>query len=291
MKKIMIYLLLSYLSTAQIIPFDTLHWQLNGKDLAHVNYLGKDCVYARAATLQLKNVKFKNGTVNFNMAFGKERGFTGFFFRYDGDSSYEHFYFRPHLSGFADANTYVPVYNNISSWQLYFGPDYSSPQRYYADEWFHVRLVIRDQEMLVYIDDMNHASLYVGELRQLARSGEIGFTISGFAPAYVADFSYSTRVDDKLFAHYKASVTPRSDSIIYNWFVSSTVSEQKINELNKLDASFLKSLNWSSLVAENSGITNLAKVQGITADKNTTLVKVTIQSEKDQVKRLRFGYS
>jgi hypothetical protein len=52
-----------------------------------------------------------------------------------------------------------------------------------------------------------------------------------------------------------------------------------------------KDLTWNELMAEYTGTINIARVATREKGKNTALVRFIIHSEKEQVKRLEFGYS
>jgi len=48
---------------------------------------------------------------------------------------------------------------------------------------------------------------------------------------------------------------------------------------------------WTSLAAEESGITNLAKVQGLEQGKDTVFARVVLSAGEHATKKLTFGYS
>ena len=64
-----------------------------------------------------------------------------------------------------------------------------------------------------------------------------------------------------------------------------------ITNLQQLDNKFLNQFSWKSTAAEPTGILNLARFSAVTDSTNTILVKLTITSTKDQIKKLDLGYS
>ena len=50
----------------EIIPLDTNNWTFNGKYILET-YKGKQAVYSQAGSMRLKNRKFLNGTIKFDM--------------------------------------------------------------------------------------------------------------------------------------------------------------------------------------------------------------------------------
>jgi len=74
------------------------------------------------------------------------------------------------------------------------------------------------------------------------------------------------------------------------WQVSNSFKEDVLKDKNMLDASLVNKLSWKKLSIENGGFANLARLSPVT-DSNTVIAKITIASDKDQVKKLDIGYS
>ncbi|HEV8270685.1 MAG TPA: hypothetical protein VGQ04_05225, partial [Chitinophagaceae bacterium] len=77
---------------------------------------------------------------------------------------------------------------------------------------------------------------------------------------------------------------------IMQWQVSNSFKEEVLKDKNMLDASLVKKLSWKKLSIENGGFANLARLYPVT-DSNTVLAKITVVSDKDQLKKLDIGYS
>ena len=52
-----------------------------------------------------------------------------------------------------------------------------------------------------------------------------------------------------------------------------------------------RALTWTPLPAEASGVANLARLHGVDETKNTVFARVTVTSDRAQVRKLRFGFS
>ena len=288
---LVLVLIISGVSLSQVIPFDKSKWEINAEEFKVGNYFGKDGVFIKDGNAIVKDSKFKNGIIEFDIAVTGERGFMGVRFRFIDDQNNEEFYIRPPLSGKPDANQYSPVFNGLTAWQLYFGTEYSSPTKYKFNQWMHIKLVVSGQQAEVYIMDMENPALYIPELKRKAASGKVGiYAGSGFAPAYFANFSYKNVESPKLKSK---PVQPKmaEQGTVKSWQVSNTFNEDWLNNKYEIERSDLKDFKWTKLESESTGITNLARIQGISKNHNTAFVKLVINSEKDQVKNLKFGYS
>ena len=52
-----------------------------------------------------------------------------------------------------------------------------------------------------------------------------------------------------------------------------------------------QNLTWTTLTTESTGLANLSRVQGSHKGHNTAFAKITLVSETDQVKPMKFGFS
>jgi hypothetical protein len=136
----------------EIIPLDTAHWSISGRaSYLFENYRGSNSLYMKGGSITLKDTKFVNGTIEFDIFLKEEQAFPGVVFRIAGNNA-EQFFLRPHLSGKPDANQAAPLTNGITPWQLYFGQRYSFPYVYKYDDWTHVKIVVNEDKAQVYLD-------------------------------------------------------------------------------------------------------------------------------------------
>lgn len=275
---------------SQTIPFNSENWEINAQEYKFENYLGKESLFLNGSAL-VKNSNFTNGIIEFDIAVTGERGFMGALWRHVSRGNTEEFYIRPHQSGNPDANQYTPVFNGVTGWQLYYGEGYAAPVKYKYNEWMHIKIVVSGQQAEIYIIDMENPALFIPELKREIQSGKVGLNAGGgFAPARYADFSYANLENPKLKSAPKAPAAVKEGTVT-NWMVSNTFDEEWLNEKYILTKKDLENFKWTNLKSENTGITNLARVQGIAEKQNVAFAKVIISSEQDFVKKLKFGYS
>jgi hypothetical protein len=277
-------------STAQPVPFDSGRWRMHAVEARVEEYLGRRSLYLKGGTASVDGVRFANGIIDFDIAFTGERGFMGGIWRVQDPASYEELYLRPHQSGNPDANQYTPVFHGVSGWQLYHGERYSVPVTYRRNEWIHVRILFAGGQAEVYIDDLAKPALFIDELKRGVEPGSVGVSASDFAPAHFSNFSF-TETDSPPFQGRPRPPEPVPAGTIPSWQVSDAFAEGALEGRYALGREELAARTWTRLAAERSGLANLARVQGIELRKNTVFARKVIVSQREQVKRLDFGFS
>ena len=276
--------------TAQVIPFDSKHWDIKAKKSKIKNYLGQKSLFIDNGFAFLKDVEFLNGVIEFDVAFSEERGFIGVAFRYKNPGNYEELYMRPHQSGNPDAIQYSPVINFNQSWQLYNGEGHGAAISYQFNQWMHVKIVISGKKGEVFIIDMNNPALVIHDIKRKSNPGKIALRVSNYAPGYFANFKYSLAESPKLIGQKKSTLKTSHSGIIKKWQVSNPFHEKELESFTTaLDLDSSK-LHWTHLIAEKTGLINLANV-GNRNRGNTVLTKLTIHSKKTTLRKLDFGYS
>jgi hypothetical protein len=287
---VFIYLLMTGSSYSQTIPFDSLKWDLEAVESRIEQYLGQESLYLRGGLVYPKDSDFLNGIIEFDIVFGPERGFMGAVWRMQDVNNFEQFYMRPHQSGNPDANQYTPVFNGIAGWQLYYGEGYGAPVKYSFDKWMHVKIVVSGKNVEVYIVDMEQPALFVSDQKREIKSGKVGLWVSNFAPCHFANFSY-TKLDNPRLKGKEKSAENVPKGTVMSWRISNTIDEKSLDQKFQLTPADKQGLSWSKLDCEASGLANLARVQGIEKNKNCAIARITIISDKDQTKKVEFGYS
>ena len=274
------------LAAAQDI--DANQWSLSENGAEIVIYQGRQSIQLNSGVAELKDVLFQNGTISFDISMEERRGFAGVYFRWN-DNSAEYFYLRPHMSGQPDSNQYTPRFNGLAGWQLYHSPRFAAPTVYKFDQWFPVKLVIKDNKMDVYIDSAEPV-LHVDNLMgpEAAGSIRIGggfqeFKFSNFK--VVADNSVAT-------IGVPAPRAELADNLIRNFSVASTaVLGASVENMPVLDNKLLEGQVWQSLEIDEAGVVNLARVSGRTRDVNTLFVRKILTADAAQTIRFQYGFS
>jgi len=273
--------------TAQFHPDS---WEIKAVKHEFKDYKGKHALYLENGRALLKNSNFKNGIIDYDVSFEKGRKFIGVHFRIQDSINYEEYYLRAHQSGNPDAMQYTPVFNGTAGWQLYYGEGHSTSYHFNFEEWMHIRLVIANNKMDIFINDMSQPILHVHDLKMETIKGGLGFnTLLG--GAYFANLTYQPMDNPNLMSSMEK--LPESDKgTILQWKVSSPFSKNQLSKVNNLkDFPLSKKIEWEILSTEYTGTLNLSKLSQVSKETNTVLVKAVIISEKNQIKRLDFGFS
>jgi hypothetical protein len=288
------------------VPFSDKRWRIEGQAQMTEFYKGYECIYLRGARATLGDVQFLNGIIEFDIFLTEQTAFTGFFFRQTNPGNYEEFYFRAHQSGNPDAYQYTPVFNGDPAWQLYHdqfdavndgyihwkprGPlnGFNSVIEYPFDRWVHVKLLVKNDRAELYLDNKPEPIAAVNKLLHEQKAGALG-VYSNISAMRFANFSY-TQTDDVAFKRNGTALNNIPANSIMQWLVSNSFKEDVLKNMNLLDASFVNKLSWKKLAIENGGFANLARLSAVT-DSNTVFTKITVVSDKDQIKKMDFGYS
>ncbi|MDO1445309.1 hypothetical protein Q0590_03555 [Rhodocytophaga aerolata] len=275
--------------TEDAIPFSSGQWVIEAQDQKIEEYAGKQSLYLRNGAAFLKDVAFTNGIIEFDINFHKQRGFMGVMFRMADKANFEEFYLRSHQSGNPDAMQYTPVNNTLAAWQLYHGEGYSVAFPYAFDEWMHVKLVIAGDQGEVYINNMETPVLFMHDLKREGKPGMIGVKTLGENGRY-ANFTF-TKIDNPVLKGEGKAEPATEPGTVTSWQISPAFHEKQLeNKLTLTDADS-KTMTWQKLITEKNGLANIATLTGFTKEQNTVFARVSIESDKAQVKKFVFGFS
>src|SRR4051794_1274195 len=172
------------------IPFDSDRWRWSDAPPAPAEHLGRPCVLLGTTTGTLVDVDLVDGAVELDLAVGTQRGFHGVTWRVRDDENFESFFVRPHQCGNPDAVQYTPVFNGISSWQLYHGDGFWAPVAFPIGEWFRIRVSFAGARGEAYVADLDDPAVVFPELKGPAVAGTVGL-FAGGPPIHVARFAYA----------------------------------------------------------------------------------------------------
>jgi hypothetical protein len=278
-------------SSSQTVPFDSAHWQWEAGKGRVEEYLGRQSLFLKGGIATATGTHFTNGEIEFDVAFTRDRGFMGGLWRLQDAGNFEEFYLRPHQSGNPDANQYEPVFHGLEAWQLYHGERYSVPVVYRFDEWTHVRIRFAGAQAEVYIQDMEKPVLFIDELKRDVEPGAVGVSVTnGFAPAHFSNFSFQATDSLPLKGRPRAP-EPVPPGVVPFWWVSDTFPESALGDGEPPGWDLVAERTWTRLQTERSGLANLARLQGLRPPKNTVFVRRTLHSDREQIRRLDFGFS
>jgi hypothetical protein len=75
------------------------------------------------------------------------------------------------------------------------------------------------------------------------------------------------------------------------WEVSAPFAETALEGRSEITSSLKNDLTWAALESEPTGLANLSRVSVLTREANTVFARVTVVSDRAQMKTLTFGYS
>ena len=267
-------------------PFDSSAWDISGKESRVESYRGRSALLLSDGAAWLKGSRFKDGTIEFDIAFGDALGFPGIAFRAATRHDYELFYLRQQLSGGPHATQYTPVLHDLYAWQIYAGPSWEGTARWTYDRWMHVKLVVSGSRAELYVDG-DSAVQVIPRLRGPEGAGEVGFVA---VPGTVHVANVVVRPGDATSPAAPATAIRDSTpaTVIRSWRVSRPFPESLLVHRTELD---VVPGAWTALGVEERGIANLARLAGIADGHNTVVAAVTLTADHAKTVRLRFGFS
>jgi len=285
------------------IPPDSPRWDLEQQ--AKVGeYLGRKCLVLDGGAAVLKDFEMRDGVVDVDVATAAKRGFFGFDVRIDPDGlNYEEIYLRTHKSGLPDAIQYTPVLNTGRNWQIYNGPGFTAAVDIPRDEWFHLRLEVTGAQAKLYVKDMDKPALVMSDLKSGVQKGQIAlFVLTG--ATYFSNFEVRTTAD----APWERHLPAMPPNTLTHWSISPAYDGLARNLEQPPGKSESDAIQWQDVEAEPPGFVVLYRYRQaphpevtFQRDFSTRLdpqpgmkvlyARTTINSDRDQVKKLEIGYS
>jgi hypothetical protein len=285
------------------VPPDSPRWDLQGQAKV-AEYLGRKCLLLDGGAAILKDFEMRDGVIDVDVATPAKRGFFGFDFRLDADGiNYEELYLRQHESGYPDAMQYTPILNTGRNWQLYNGPGFTGAVDISKNEWFHLRLVVTGAQAKLYVKDMDKPALVMDDLKSGMQKGQVAlYVLTG--ETYYSNFEIRTTPD----APWERHLPPMPPNAITKWSLSPSYDALARNLELPLTASEGNAIHWQEVEAEPPGIVPINRYREsphprvtFQSDFSTRLqpqpgmkvvyARTTIESDRDQVKKLEIGYS
>lgn len=268
------------------VPSDPKAWDTIGITPVQETYKGRECLLIKSGAIIVKDANLSDGIIEADICFPRQRSFPGFAVRMQDLKNFENFYLRPHQSGNPDAAQYIPIFNGMDAWQLYYGDGYSGKFNYKFDEWQHIKINVDGLKAELYIDDTP-----VIKVKELLRPWQVGkiAVISGGAPLRIANVQYTIQeVTPPTRTPIPANGTGGS---VTRWQVSNAVNRSLFEKQYQLTPGIKKKLTWTTRQSESSGTINLARFGRWSDTTNTIVAKLLIKSATEQVKGLSFGFS
>ncbi len=285
------------------IPPDSPRWQLEGQAKT-AEYQGRKCLFLDGGAAILKDFEMRDGVLDVDVTTPASRGFFGFDVRIDADGkNYEEIYLRQHKSGLPDAMQYTPVLNTGRNWQLYNGPGFTGAVDIPKDVWFHLRLEVTGAQAKLYVKDMDKPALVMDDLKSGVQKGQVALYVLTGA-TYFSNFE----VRETPPVPWERHLLPMPAGTLTKWSLSPSYDALARNLEHPLSPSESAAMNWQDVEAEPPGFIVINRFRESPHPRVTfqgdfskrlepqpgmkvVYARTTIDSDRDQVKKLFIGYS
>jgi hypothetical protein len=291
------------------IPPDSPRWDLQGNAKV-TEHQGRQALMLNGAQAIVKDFEMRDAVLDVDVSTPASRGFFGFYFRLTDDGANTEFvYLRQHKSGRPDAMQYIPVLNNGRTWQIYNGPGFTGAVVIPKDEWFHLRLEVTGAQAKLYVKDMDKPALVMDDLKSGNQKGQLGlFVLAG--ETYISNFQVRITPD----APWERHLPPMPPNILTKWSLSPAYEVYESsgaparNLERPLSPSEIAATKWQDVEAEPPGFVvinryrespqfqrsydnDFSKRLEPQPGMRVVYARTTIESDRDQIKRLNIGYS
>jgi hypothetical protein len=285
------------------VPPDSPRWDLQGN--AKVDeFQGRRCLSLSGAAAVLKDFEMRDGVIDTDIATTPVRGFAGFLFRVVEDGvNAEEVYLRPHKSGLPDALQYTPVLNTGRNWQIYNGPGFTAAADIPTGQWFHVRLEVTGAQAKLYVKDMSRPALVMDDLKSGVQKGQVAIFVLTGATCF-SNFEIRKTAD----APWERRLPPMAQGVLTKWSLSPAYDALARDLERPLSQAEEEAISWQQVDAETPGFVVVNRYRdsphtrvSFDGDFSKRLepqpgmrmvyARTTIESDRDQVKKLAIGYS
>jgi hypothetical protein len=287
------------------VPADSPRWDLQGQATA-AEYQGRKCLLLDGGAAIVKDFEMRDGVIDVDVATPAKRGFFGFQVRIVNDGAIaEEVYLRQHKSGLPDAVQYTPILNTGRNWQIYNGPGFTGAVDIPKDVWFHLRLEVAGAQARLYVKDMDKEkpALVVNDLKSGVQKGQVALYVLTGA-TYFSNFEVRTTPD----APWERRLPPMPPDTLTKWSLSPSYDALARNLERPLSPSESDAIHWQEVEAEPPGFVVLYRYreaphpmvtfQGDFSKRlepqpgmKVVYARTSIESDRDQVKKLYLGYS
>jgi hypothetical protein len=285
------------------VPADSPRWNLQGQAKA-AEYQGRKCLLLEGGAAVVNDFEIRDGIIDVDVATPASRGFFGIQFRIaKDDTNAEWVYLRQHKSGLPDAMQYTPVLNTGLNWQIYNGPGFTGAVDIPRDVWFHLRLEVVGAQAKLYVKDMDKPVLVMNDLKSGVQKGQVALAVLTGA-TYFSNFEIRTTPD----AVWQRRLPPMPPGTLARWSLSPSYEALDRNLERSLLPAESDVIRWQDVEAEPPGFIVINRYRESPHPKvsfandfskrlepqpgtKVVYARTSIESDRDQVKKLYLGYS
>src|SRR5208337_1225527 len=285
------------------VAADSTRLELEGQAKV-AEYQGRKCLLLDGGAATVKDFEMRDGVVDVDVATPAKRGFFGIMFRIVNDgANAEEVYLRQHKSGLPDAMQYTPVLNTGRNWQIYNGPGFTGAVDIPKDVSFHLRLEVVGAQAKLYVKDMDKPALVMNDLKSGIQKGQVAlYDLTG--ATYFSNFEVRTTPD----AAWQRHLPPMPPGTLTKWSLSPSYDALARNLERPLTPSESEAIHWQEVEAEPPGFVVIYRYREAPHPKvsfqgdfskrlepqpgmKVLYARTSIDSDRDQVKKLYIGYS
>jgi hypothetical protein len=122
-----------------------------------------------------KGLNFTDGEIELDMASSNGSEYLGLAFRIQDAHHYQTLYFRPASTGTINAIQYMPEKKEDFNWWDYEADKYQAKATLPATNWFHVKAVVKGNELKVYVNRQTTPSMVYKNLDPDLKQGSVGY--------------------------------------------------------------------------------------------------------------------
>lgn len=285
------------------VPADSPRWELEAQ-AKPTEYLGRKCLLLDGGAAILKDFEMRDAVIDVDVATPAIRGFFGFDFRLANEGKEgEEVYLRQHKSGQPDAMQYTPVLSTGRNWQIYNGPGFTGAVDIPKDAWFHLRLEVTGAQAKLYVKDMDKPALVMDDLKSGVQKGQVAL-IDLLGATYFSNFEIRATPD----VAWERHLPPMMPEILTKWSLSPSFDALGRDLEIPLTQAESAAMKWQEVEAEPPGFVVLYRYREAPHPRVTfqgdfskrldpqpgmkvLYARTTIESDREQVKKLDIGYS
>ncbi|HEY6051889.1 MAG TPA: hypothetical protein VIZ58_11610, partial [Thermoanaerobaculia bacterium] len=189
------------------------------------------------------------------------------------------------------------------NWQIYNGPGFTGAVDIPVDTWFHLRLEVAGAQAKLYVQDMDKPALVMNDLKSGVQKGAVALYVLTGA-TYFSNFE----VRETPPAPWERHLPPMPPSTLTTWSISPAYDALARSLERAPSAAERDSMKWQDVEAEPPGFVVLYRYREaphlrvtfandfskrLEPQPGTKVLyaRTTIQSDRDQIRRLSIGYS
>lgn len=302
----LVIVVLTHCSHAQqtlSLPADSSRWELQA-EAKIAEYQGRKCLLLDGGAALIKDFAMRDAVIDVDVATPASRGFFGIQFRLSNDGANgEWVYLRQHKSGLPDAMQYTPILNTGANWQIYNGRGFTAAVDIPRNVWFHLRLEVTGAQAKLYVKDMGTPALVMDDLKSGVQEGQLALYVLTLE-TYFSNFQIRSTPE----APWQRHLPTIPSGTITHWSLSPAYDALQHDHERALSVSESDAIQWQRVEAEPPGFVVIYRYRqaphlhvSFSNDFSKRLepqpgmqlvyARTTIDSDRDQIKKLYIGYS